>query len=83
MRRTFSWFTAAAFALTLLFGAVLGGVAVAQTQNHMHNALADLKSAWSQLNVAEHDKGGHRVQAMNLVNQAIEQVNQGIAAGAN
>jgi hypothetical protein len=82
MRRTFSWFSILAFVFAMSLGAVVGGVAVAQSQNHMRNARADLQAAWNQLNVATHDKAGHRANAMNLVSQAINQVNLGIAAGS-
>jgi riboflavin biosynthesis pyrimidine reductase len=53
------------------------GVAIAD-QPHMQNALQDLQSANSQLQIADHDKGGHRENAINLVNQAISEVNLGI-----
>jgi|HubBroStandDraft_6_1064221.scaffolds.fasta_scaffold1507646_2 hypothetical protein len=81
MRRKFSWFTVLTFVFAMFLGAVVGGVAVA-SQVHMRNARADLQAAWSQLNEATPDKAGHRVQAMNLVDQAINQVNAGISAGA-
>ena len=56
------------------------GYAVAQiNQPHMQNALGYLQSARGELQVAEADKGGHRVAALSLVNQAIVQVRQGIA----
>lgn len=71
-----------AIALALLLGAIIGGTAVAATQVHMHNALTDLQSAATQLEVATADKAGHRQNAIDLVNQAIHQVNMGIAAGA-
>jgi hypothetical protein len=59
------------------------GVGVAQAgQPHMSNALADLQAARSELSVAIPDKGGHRVAALSLVNQAITQVQAGIAVGA-
>jgi hypothetical protein len=57
------------------------GVAWAQ-QPHMQNALGDLQSARSELQVAVPDKAGHRVAAIGLVNQAIGQVRAGMAAGA-
>ncbi|MGA8535198.1 MAG: hypothetical protein WB615_13910 [Candidatus Tumulicola sp.] len=82
MRRKFSWFSVLAFALAMCLGAVVGGVAVAENQVHMRNARADLQAAASQLNAATHDKAGHRAQALNLVDQAINQVNLGISAGA-
>ena len=82
MRRTTPWTAITAFIFALVLGASIGGVAVAQYQNHMRNARSDLQAAWNQLNVAEHDKAGHRVNAMNYVDQAIQQVNAGIAAGS-
>ncbi|HXE73418.1 MAG TPA: hypothetical protein VNO81_12235 [Candidatus Nitrosotenuis sp.] len=56
------------------------GMALAN-QPHMAAALNDLYSARDELQVAEHDKGGHRERALQLVNQAIDQVEMGIAAG--
>jgi hypothetical protein len=82
MRRKFSWFSVLAFVFAMSLGAIVGGVAVAQNQVHMRNARADLQAAWNQLNVATADKAGHRAQAMTLINQAINQVNLGISAGA-
>lgn len=67
-------------------GAVAGGMVAAGTafavQGHMVNARADLNAAYHQLNIALADKGGHRVKAMNLVQDAIGEVNAGIEAGA-
>jgi hypothetical protein len=55
------------------------GFSVAQVyQPHMQNALGYLQSARTELAVALPDKGGHRVAALSLVNQAISQVHQGI-----
>jgi hypothetical protein len=47
----------------------------------MVNALQYLNAANNDLSQASHDKGGHRVNAMQLVNQAINEVNAGIAVG--
>jgi hypothetical protein len=56
------------------------GVGIAQAyQPHMQNALAELQTARSELVAAIPDKGGHRVNALNLVNQAIGEVRSGIA----
>jgi hypothetical protein len=68
---------ALAFTLGIVFG---GGVALA-VQGHMFNALSDLRAANNQLGMALSDKAGHRVRAMGLVNQAISEVQAGIAAG--
>ncbi len=62
---------------TILAFALGAGYAVA-AQPHMSNALTDLRAAKRQLNEAVPDKGGHRVNAINLVNQAITEVNAGI-----
>lgn len=70
-----------ALVFALFFTAVGAGVAMA-VQTHMVNARADLQSALTELNAASSDKAGHRVNAMNLVNRAINQVNLGINAGA-
>ena len=64
-----------------LLGAAIGGGAMAN-QGHMFNALHDLQAAQNQLSVAEADKGGHRENALNLVAQAIAEVNAGIQVGA-
>ena len=82
MRRSFPWLAALTLALAMLFGAFVGGVAVAENQVHMHSALTDLQSALSQLNSALSDKAGHRENAIKLVNQAITEVQEGIKAGA-
>lgn len=50
-------------------------------QPHMQAALSALRSALDNLNRAEADKGGHRVNAIKLVNSAISEVNLGIQAG--
>ena len=56
------------------------GAGVAQAdQPHMQGALADLQAARGELVSALPDKGGHRVKALNLVNQAIGEVKAGIA----
>jgi hypothetical protein len=71
-------------------GEVKAGIAYAQRHNHssslpdqphMQAALSALKSALDNLNRAEADKGGHRANAMSLVNQAISEVKAGIEAG--
>ena len=44
----------------------------------MQAARADLQKARAELHAATHDKGGHRVKAIDFVNKAIEEVNKGI-----
>jgi len=66
--------------MALTFGMLGAGTAYA-FQEHMFNARNDLQQAVNELQQAEHDKGGHRENAVGLVQQAINQVNQGIQAG--
>ena len=49
-------------------------------QPHMEAALGYLRNAKSDLERATADKGGHRANAINLVNQAIDEVKKGIDA---
>lgn len=52
----------------------------AADQPHMQNALDHLRNARENLQKATEDKGGHRKNALDLVNQAINEVEKGIAA---
>ena len=70
-----------AVVLAVVFAGVGAGVALA-AQPHMVAARGSLNAALYQLSIATPDKAGHRVQAMSLVRQAINQVNWGIRAGA-
>lgn len=65
-----------ALALALVFTA---GV-VTGAQPHMVNALSALQTAKSELQAAQANKGGHRLKAIDLVNQAIGEVQAGMAA---
>jgi hypothetical protein len=58
------------------------GGCVMAAQPRMTNALNFLQSAKGELQAAEHDKGGHRVNAIRLINEAIGEVQAGIAAGS-
>ena len=51
-------------------------------QPHMKAAVEKLFEAKASLELATPDKGGHRAKAIDLVNKAIEEVNQGIAAAS-
>ncbi len=65
-------------------GAVLGSIAEAKAgQPYMQAALDALQNARWNLQHAERDKGGHRANALNLVNQAIGEVQAGIAVGGS
>jgi len=65
----------------VLAGGFLVGRATA-AQPHMRAALDHLQAAKTELQIAEADKGGHRVKAIALVNDAIAQVELGMSAGA-
>ncbi len=68
----------AAMLLVLTF---LVGRASALPQPNMEAALGHLEQAKASLERAEHNKGGFRVKALELTNQAIAAVREGIAAG--
>ncbi len=72
--------TAIVLVVGLLIGIAVGGWA-GINQPHMIAALEALKKARMELEVAEHNKGGHRVKALELVDKAIEQTKKGIEAG--
>ena len=52
--------------------------ALSEDQPHMQEALRHLQAAAEELQKAEHDKGGHRAKALELTQQAIRHVNEGI-----
>lgn len=69
------------FAITLLMLALASGFFAGRAsavQSHMLNARNHLRLAKEQLEAAAEDKGGHRVAALKLVNDAIVQVDEGI-----
>jgi hypothetical protein len=49
-----------------------------ERQPHMQAALQHLREAQEELRAAERDKGGHRANAVRLVEQAITEVDAGI-----
>jgi hypothetical protein len=75
----FKKLAAIGLASALLFSA---GVVIG-AQPHMQNALEALHNANNQLEKASHNKGGHRERAMELVNQAISEVQAGMAYAGN
>ena len=81
-----SWFGRAGLVRVAVVGVIaavsFAGGCVVAAQPHMTNALNFLQNARSELQAAEHDKGGHRVNALRLINEAIGQVQAGIAAGS-
>jgi hypothetical protein len=64
--------------LGALSAMVAPGIARAD-QPHMQAALAALRTAAGELELAGRDKGGHRERALRLVRQAIAQVERGIS----
>lgn len=69
--------------VVLLSGLVAGGYFVGYAtaaQPHMMNALNALQTARGELVMAESNKGGHRVIAIQRIDEAINQVRLGIAA---
>jgi hypothetical protein len=69
--------------LVLLAGLVAGGYVVGYAvaaQPHMMNALNALQTARGELAMAESNKGGHKVTAIQRVDEAINQVRLGIGA---
>ena len=75
MRRTL---TRALFLVLVLAAGFIAGQLTA-AQPHMNSALRQLRSAKSSLQKASDDKGGHRARALELTEQAIDQVEKGIA----
>jgi hypothetical protein len=71
---------AKAVALSALLLLIVASMSYANPpdQPYMESARADLQKAKTELQVAEHDKGGHRVKALGYVNSAIAEVNRGI-----
>jgi hypothetical protein len=64
--------------LIVVFGLIAAASAAPPDQPFMEAARTDLQRAKAELQLATRDKGGHRGKAVNLVNQAIGQVNAGI-----
>jgi hypothetical protein len=60
-------------------GALAAGLSKAENQPHMHTALGHLRAARKSLEEADQDKGGHRAKAIQLVDEAIHHVEEGIA----
>ncbi len=66
------------FAL-LLMGGMFAVYAQKERQPAMRAALQNLRQAKDNLQNATADKGGHRVKALGLINEAIAEVEKGIA----
>jgi mannose/cellobiose epimerase-like protein (N-acyl-D-glucosamine 2-epimerase family) len=61
--------------------AAMGFQSIHADQPYMRNALMHLREARSALQRAEHNKGGHRARAVEIINRAIAEVEAGIAVG--
>ncbi len=65
--------------VALLVFCMVVSLSFAGRQPHMEAALKNLQNAKAQLEKATTDKGGHRVKAIELINQAMDEVNKGMA----
>ena len=65
----------------LLSMSALGMSSAFARQPHMERALENLRAARAELQIAEHDKGGWRVRALENVNRAIADTERGMAFG--
>jgi len=63
----------------LLSMSALGMSSAFARQPHMERALENLRAARAELQIAEHDKGGWRVRALENVNRAIADTERGMA----
>jgi hypothetical protein len=61
----------------------MGLQSVRADQPNMRAALSHLREAKAALQRAEHNKGGHRGRAIEIINRAIVEVEAGIAVGAH
>jgi hypothetical protein len=65
----------------LLSMSALGMSSAFARQPHMERALENLRAARAELQIAEHNKGGWRVRALENVNRAIADTERGMAFG--
>jgi hypothetical protein len=75
-RRNFAAAAATGLATLGLLGA--SATTASAYQGNMERALSSLNQAFESLRQATPNKGGHRERAMNLIQQAIDQVQEGI-----
>ena len=61
--------------------AAMGMQSARADQPNMRAALAHLREAKAALQRAEHNKGGHRGRAIEIINRAIAEVEAGIVVG--
>jgi hypothetical protein len=67
--------------LILLSISTLGLNSARADQPHMRRALENLRAARSELEVAEHNKGGWRLRAIANTDRAIRETENGMAVG--
>ncbi|HVR37624.1 MAG TPA: hypothetical protein VMU84_00900 [Thermoanaerobaculia bacterium] len=67
-----------ALALVVVIATAFIGGRLSAAQPQMQAALTNLRQARANLDRATADKGGHREKALVLVNQAIDEVQEGI-----
>ncbi len=74
-------------AVYLVTGMLIGGLAMSfsadANQPNMQAALNSLRAAKAELVQARPNKGGHRERAINFVNAAISETEQGLAYAGN
>jgi len=66
----------------VVLGATVAAAPAEAAQPLMADAVRDLEAARRVLAAAAHDKGGHRVKAIGLIDDAIAQVKAGMVVGA-
>jgi len=65
-------------AASALLCAMFVAPSIQADQPHMQSALEHLRAAQSELEKADHDKGGHREKALDATRRAIQQVEAGM-----
>ena len=65
----------------LIAVAALTTTAARADQPHMRRALENLRAAKAELEMAEHNKGGWRLRAIENTNRAIGETERGMAVG--
>ena len=69
-------------AIVALGVALLAGPALADDDDHIRSAENDLRSAREHLKAATHDYGGHRKQALERINNALDDLGAALKVSA-
>lgn len=77
MQRNWNLLILAGVAVVLAL-VLVGSLPAMARQKHMENALSALEQAKNELEKASRDKGGHRENAIKLINDAMKEVRRGI-----